>query len=109
MESLCYLIFVPDKLIMKKMKLKSMKFGVVLLAASLTVGTVSCKKKGCTDPTAVNYNADATVDDGTCIFDYVIGCTDATAINYNAEAVSDDGSCFLFDDVMGEIFFFICC
>ncbi|MGB0915809.1 MAG: hypothetical protein ACPGVI_07035, partial [Crocinitomicaceae bacterium] len=59
-------IFVPDKLIMKKMKLNSMKFGVIALAASLTVGTVSCKKKGCTDPTAQNYDSDAEKDDGSC-------------------------------------------
>lgn len=48
------------------MKLNSMKFGVIALAASLTVGTVSCKKKGCTDPTAQNYDSDAEKDDGSC-------------------------------------------
>jgi hypothetical protein len=47
---------------------------------------------GCTDPIANNYNADATVDDGSCIYD-VFGCTDATANNYNMDATVDDGSC----------------
>ncbi|MCB0736033.1 MAG: hypothetical protein KDC92_00875 [Bacteroidetes bacterium] len=28
----------------------------------------SCKKEGCTNPNAQNYNADATEDDGTCTF-----------------------------------------
>jgi hypothetical protein len=47
---------------------------------------------GCTDPTANNYNADATVDDGSCTYD-VFGCTDPTANNYNPDANVDDGSC----------------
>jgi hypothetical protein len=47
---------------------------------------------GCTDPTANNYNADATVEDGSCTYD-VLGCTDPTANNYNMDATIDDGSC----------------
>jgi hypothetical protein len=47
---------------------------------------------GCTDPTATNYNADATVNDGSCIFE-VLGCTDPLANNYNMDANVDDGSC----------------
>ena len=44
------------------------------------------------DPTASNYDAAATNDDGNCAYD-VFGCTDPTATNYNASATSDDGSC----------------
>ena len=47
---------------------------------------------GCTDPTANNYNASATMDDGTCEYD-IFGCTDPMASNYNASATNDDGSC----------------
>ena len=47
---------------------------------------------GCTNPVAINYNAAATIDDGSCISP-VPGCTDITAINYNALANVDDGSC----------------
>ena len=45
---------------------------------------------GCTDATADNYNADATVEDGSCEY---LGCTDATADNYDASANVDNGSC----------------
>ena len=36
---------------------------------------------GCTDPTALNYDSTATIDDGSCIA-IVYGCTDPAAINY---------------------------
>ncbi len=47
---------------------------------------------GCADPVALNYNAGANVDNGTCI--YQTGCTDPVALNYDASAIVDDGSCF---------------
>lgn len=50
---------------------------------------------GCTDPLASNFNADATVDDNSCLYtiSYVSGCTDPSALNFNADATVDDGSC----------------
>ena len=36
------------------------------MAASLALGTTSCKK-GCTDPTSINYDESAKKDDGSCI------------------------------------------
>ena len=47
---------------------------------------------GCTDPTANNYDDEATFDDGSCEYT-VYGCTDASANNYDPEATEDDGSC----------------
>ena len=38
----------------------------ILIAGIGLLTIVSCGKKGCTDPTAANYNADATKDDGSC-------------------------------------------
>ena len=72
---------------------------------------------GCTAVEACNYNAEATVDDGSCTFPgepcddanattindelnaecvclgVTLGCTDMMACNYNAAAAFDDGSC----------------
>jgi hypothetical protein len=49
----------------------------------------------CTDPNATNYNPQATVDDGSCIYPVVPGCTDpgASLNSYNPQATIDDGSC----------------
>lgn len=51
------------------MKVNSVKVGVMILASSLALGTVSCKKKGCTDPTAENYSESAKKDDGSCTYE----------------------------------------
>ena len=45
---------------------------------------------GCTNEDALNYNSEATIDDGSCI---ILGCTDEAATNYNPEATDDDNSC----------------
>lgn len=47
---------------------------------------------GCTDSTALNYNPNATADDGSCIAK-IEGCTDTAAINYNQAANFENGSC----------------
>ena len=46
---------------------------------------------GCQFPTALNYNDEANVDDGSCI--YFPGCTNPAYIEYSEEADLDDGSC----------------
>jgi hypothetical protein len=47
---------------------------------------------GCTNPLATNYNAAATVDNGSCS---IAGCTNASALNFNPIATTDNGSCVL--------------
>ena len=52
---------------------------------------------GCTDPDALNYNKNATKDDGSCTYasitNPIYGCMDPAASNYNKNATDDDGSC----------------
>ena len=48
------------------------KSSFILLVVALSVATVfttSCKKKGCTDPEALNYSEEAEKDDGSCSYD----------------------------------------
>ena len=55
--------------------------------------------EGCTNSTAINYNSEATIDNGSCEFetiDYeesIGGCMDQNANNYNSLATYDNGSC----------------
>ena len=48
---------------------------------------------GCTDPIACNYDADASLDDGSCEFVTCAGCLDELACNYIPTATIDNGSC----------------
>jgi hypothetical protein len=64
--------------------------------ATATVADGSCEYSscaGCMDTAAVNYNATATIADTTCIYG-IAGCTDTLACNFDATATYDDGSCF---------------
>ncbi|WP_306643192.1 family 16 glycosylhydrolase [Sanyastnella coralliicola] len=51
---------------------------------------------GCNDPFGANFNPYATHDPNLCVGELLYGCTYADADNYNALATVDDGSC-LFD------------
>ena len=47
---------------------------------------------GCTDPSSINYDPNATADDGSCII-CIYGCIVPSACNYDPNATCDDGSC----------------
>jgi len=49
---------------------------------------------GCIDPSALNYNPAATINDGSCLYELVEGCTDPEACNFDPEAQIDDESCY---------------
>lgn len=72
----------------------SLGFGTDLvpsIAARLVdANTIAANITGCTNPTACNYNIDATSDDGSCI---PAGCTDPNACNYLPAAGCDNGTC----------------
>ncbi|MEN9302458.1 MAG: hypothetical protein RL264_887 [Bacteroidota bacterium] len=72
-----------------------------LFIATGTLTMTSCKKKGCTDETAVNYNSKAKKDDGSCLYTPEITMTGAadTTISVStsytdpgATAINKDGS-----------------
>lgn len=46
--------------------------GLILLVLGTSVLLVSCKKEGCTDSLATNYNKKANHDDGTCKYDVLV-------------------------------------
>ena len=45
---------------------------------------------GCTDSNFVEYNFEATLDDGSCLTSVIWGCLDDSQFNYNPEANTED-------------------
>ena len=67
-----------------------MKNYLLMLLLTMSVILPACKKEGCTDPTAFNFDPNAKVDDGSCVYE---GCTDPAALNYDPLATIPDGTC----------------
>jgi hypothetical protein len=55
-------------------------------------GSCIARVLGCMNPAALNFNPNANVDAGNCQMP-VMGCTDPTAMNYNPQATTNDGTC----------------
>lgn len=73
------------------MKTKILSISLIVIFSLINQ---SCKKPiyGCTDASALNFNAAANTNNGSCIAK-VYGCTDATASNYNSYANVNNGTC----------------
>lgn len=71
--------------------LKKLTFlSLFVLALSCMTSCGEDDVEGCMDPTADNFNPEATISDGSCTYS---GCTDEDAVNYDPQATDDDGSC----------------
>ena len=55
-----------------------MKTTGLFISSILMLGTIGCARKGCMDPSAVNFNSDANKEDGSCTHntDYTIKIDD---------------------------------
>lgn len=68
-----------------------MKKLILFLVVGLTATTItSCKKKGCTDSAAVNYNSKAKKDNGTCLYKPFITINGAVEMNINVNSNYND-------------------
>jgi len=53
---------------------------------------------GCMDESSCNFNSSVTIDDGSCEYESCLGCTSADACNYTPLALIDDDTCLEFDE-----------
>ena len=84
--------FLPDLTGVGSVNVTSGLYGIYLIMEDCEDPPVPVE--GCTDENAFNFDPDATIDDGSCIFP-ILGCTDEDAFNFNPDAELDDGSCVL--------------
>lgn len=64
--------------------------GLFLLGALVMTTITSCKKKGCTDATATNYNNTAKKDDATCLYAPTITLNGNALVSLNVGATYND-------------------
>ena len=66
-------------------------FLIVVISAAL-IGMLGCKRKGCTDPAAENYDPKAKVDDGSCVYPPVTFDFNASTGDGNVTSNGGSGS-----------------
>ncbi len=64
---------------------------IIVLSLLIGIGLMSCKKEGCIDTDAKNYNADAKTDDGSCAYEapFVVYFNQSTADNLTADGITN--------------------
>jgi len=63
------------------------RFRWLLMGSLVVLLFAQCNRHGCTNPTAENYDSDATIDDFSC--EFIPGCRDALASNYDPNATAE--------------------
>ena len=76
-------------------------FCTLLLFTAFTFNSCEQEELGCTNSLAVNFNSEATEDDGSCV---IPGCNDPSAMNFNSMATFDDNSCTYYGDLYAGSF-----
>ena len=82
---------------MKKILLNSIVLLTVVIGIGTLVSSVSacvCEMPGCTDPGALNYDPEATIDDGSCEYEELKGSITICKIITDSESNIIDGSGF---------------
>lgn len=76
-------------------------FCTLLLFMAFTFSSCEQEELGCTNSLALNFNSEATEDDGSCV---IPGCNDPSAMNFNSMATFDDNSCTYYGDLYAGSF-----
>ncbi len=99
----CRFFLTKNYAIFESINLNTMKkiLGLFVLGALILSTNTACKKKGCTDNTATNFNESAKKDDGTCLYAPTITINGNATVTINvgttytdagATAVNKDGT-----------------
>jgi len=72
-----------------------MKLILMLLTGSVALSTVSCKKEGCTDSAATNFDSKAKKDDGSCKFAETDGTLNYVSANISTNTTWTTGKIYI--------------
>ena len=82
--------------------MKTINFFSLVLTSALLLSSCSKETEGCTDPIASNYDSEASIDNGTCIYD-VVGSWTSTYQENSVQATASIGGFPILDTSYFEI------